>query len=80
MVSPTVLIFFMPPAASMAPTMAPVGGMGDMVMGGGSMAPTMTPMVAMGGSPSTQTSDMSGSLTVGASLSAVFAAVLAVAL
>jgi transforming growth factor-beta-induced protein len=71
----------MPLAASMAPTMAPVGGMGDMVMGVSSIAPTMTPMVAMGGSPSTQISDTSGSLAVGASLSAVvFAAVLAVAL
>jgi transforming growth factor-beta-induced protein len=67
-------MILMPPAASMAPTMAPVGGVGDMVMGGSSMAPTMTPMVAMGGSHSTQISDMSGSLDVGASLSAVFAA------
>jgi transforming growth factor-beta-induced protein len=73
----------MPPAASMAPTTAPGGGFEISHMGGGSMAPTMTPMVAMGGmggSPSTQISDMSGSLAVGASLSAVFAAVLAVAL
>jgi transforming growth factor-beta-induced protein len=73
-------MILMPPAASMAPSMTPMGGMGGMVMGGSSMAPTMTPMVAMGGSPSTQISDMSGSLAVGASLSAVFAAVLAVAL
>jgi uncharacterized surface protein with fasciclin (FAS1) repeats len=53
----------------------------DMVlMPPGSMAPTMTPMSGMGASTTAQTSDMSGSLAVGASLSAVFAAVLAVVL
>jgi uncharacterized surface protein with fasciclin (FAS1) repeats len=60
--------------ASMVPTMIPMSGMGA------SMAPTMTPMSGTGASTTAQTSDMSGSLAVGASLSAVFAAVLAVVL